>query len=220
MPGRQQRYPPGVAQYGVLLAAGLVLVALSFGAVWMTVARNGRLAILIGAVGAVFGTVGGSAMAGALLFYQARPSPRSPVGAALVWRPPLAVRAGAVLALVGITMAAVSLAILAGTPMALVAIFPCFVGVRVLVARLEADRWGIRCTNLFATVHIPWSDVRSLEARGGSIFTQRIVALTEQGRERTLFVWDPRVPITSDVAIAELEAIRQLATTPHADGID
>ncbi|MGH2529314.1 MAG: PH domain-containing protein [Actinomycetota bacterium] len=219
MPGRQQRYPPGVAQYGVLLAAGLVLVVLSFGAVWMTVARNGRLAILVGAVGAVFGAVGGSAMAGASLFYQARPSPRSPVGAALVWRPPLAVRGGAVLALVGITMAAVSLAILAGTPMALVAIFPWFVA-RVLVARLEADRWGIRCTNLFATVRIPWSDVRSLEARGGSIFTQRIVAVTEQGRERTLFGWDPRVPITRDVAVAELEAVRQLATKPHADGID
>jgi hypothetical protein len=49
------------------------------------------------------------------------------------------------------------------------------------------------------------------------------VAVTEEGRERTLRVWDPRVPITFGVAwmlVAELEAVRQSAMTSCAEGID
>jgi len=37
---------------------------------------------------------------------------------------------------------------------------------RALVARFEADSWGIRCTNPFTNVRIPWSDMESLEPRG------------------------------------------------------
>jgi hypothetical protein len=38
-----------------------------------------------------------------------------------------------------------------------------------------------------------------------------------------LWVWDPRVPVSPDAArllVAELEAVRQSATTPHPNGID
>jgi hypothetical protein len=71
------------------------------------------------------------------------------------------------------------------------------------------------------TVRIPWNDLRSLEVRGQPV--QRVVAVTEGGRERTLRFWDPRVPVTRDVArilVAELEAVRQSAMTPHAEGIE
>jgi hypothetical protein len=87
------------------------------------------------------------------------------------------------------------------------------IGLRLPVARLEADDWGIRCTNPFTTVRLPWSEVRSLEPRGRSMFSQRIVAVT-QGRDQMLWVWDPRVPVNRDAArllVAELEAVRQSA---------
>ena len=96
------------------------------------------------------------------------------------------------------------------------------IGLRFLVARLEADDWGIRCTNPLTTVRLPWGEVRSLEPRGRTILSRRIVAIT-QGRERILGVCDPRVPISRDAAgllVAELEAVRQSATTPHPNGSD
>jgi hypothetical protein len=102
-------------------------------------------------------------------------------------------------------------------------LFLWFVGCRIPIARLEANGWGIRCTTPLTTVRIPWSDLRSLEVRGGSGSTQRVVAVTKRGRERVLRVWDPRLPVTRDVArdlVADLRAVRQSATTPHPDAID
>ena len=96
------------------------------------------------------------------------------------------------------------------------------IGLRFLVARLEADDWGIRCTNPLTTVRLSWGEGRSLEPRGRTILSRRIVAIT-QGRERILGVCDPRVPISRDAAgllVAELEAVRQSATTPHPNGSD
>jgi hypothetical protein len=45
------------------------------------------------------------------------------------------------------------------------------------------------------------------------MLSQRIVAVTQE-RQRMLWVWDPRVPVSRDAArllVAELEAVRQLA---------
>jgi hypothetical protein len=221
-PVRQQRYPYGVALFGVLFASGLVLFALSLAVPWMVVARDGRTALFL-AFGAVLTVIGATAVAGTCLSYQARPSPRPPVGPALVWRPTAAVRAEIVLTLVGITMVGVSAATVGATPIVIAAIVPLLFGIRILFARLEADRWGIRCTNPLTTVRIPWSDVRSLEPRGTSALSKRIVAVTEQGRERPLWVVDPRVPVSRDTArllVAELEAVRRSATSPHPNGND
>ena len=232
----QQGYPLGVRFYGTLLAIGLVLVAVAIGVVWMLVATNRPPAVVVGAVGALLGAVGGSVVAGASLFHQSRPSPRPPVGGTRVWRPTFAVSAGAVTVAVGLGTAGVAAGTIGLTPSGIlsagigpfllwfVATFGSlsmwFVAWRIPMARLEANRWGIRCMTPLTTVHIPWSDLRSLEVRGA---TQRIVAVTEEGRERTLRVWDPRVPITFGVAwmlVAELEAVRQSAMTSCAEGID
>jgi hypothetical protein len=218
----QQRYPHGVALYGVLFASGLVLVALSLAAVWMVVERDGRLTAPFLILGAIF--TGTGATAGTCLSYQARPSPRPPVGPALVWRPTPAVRAEMVLTLVGLTMVGVFAATLGDTPIVIATIVLLLFGIRMLFARLEADRWGIRCTNPLTTVRLPWSDVRSLEPRGGSAFSQRILAVTEQGgRDRMLWVVDPRVPASRDTArllVAELEAVRRMSDPrpPHLRG--
>jgi hypothetical protein len=223
-PVRQQRYPDGVALYGVLFASGLVLCALSLAAVWIVVERDGRLTAPFLILGAIFTVIGATALAGTLLSYQARPSPRPPVGSELVWRPTAAVRAEVLLTLVGLTMASVSAATVGETPIVIAAIVAWLFGIRMLFARLEADRWGIRCTNPLTTVRLPWSDVRSLEPRGTSALSQRIVAVTEQGgRDRMLWVVDPRVPVSRDTArllVAELETVRRSATTTHPDGID
>jgi hypothetical protein len=222
-PVRQQRYPHGVALFGVLFASGLVLAALSLGFLWMVVARDGRLAVLVAALGAVLAVTGATALAETCLSYQARPSPRPPVGPALVWRPTAAVRAEMALSLVGITMVGLSAATVGATPIVIAAIVPWLFCIRILFARLEADRWGIRCTNPLTTVRIPWSDVRSLEPRGTSALRQSIVAVTEQGREQPLWVVDPRVPASRDTArllVAELEAVRRMSDPrpPHLRG--
>ena len=97
------------------------------------------------------------------------------------------------------------------------------VGARALVMRLEADHWGIRCTNPLTAVRIPWSDVESLEPRGKSVLAQRIVAVTKGGRERMLWVFDPRIPASREAArllVAELDAVWQLAAMPRPDGFD
>jgi hypothetical protein len=121
-PRRQQRYPDGVAVFGVLFASALVLVALCLAFVWMVVARDGRLAILVAALGAVLAVIGITALAGTCLSYQARPSPRPPVGPALVWRSTAAVRAELVLSLLGITILGVSAATLGATPLVIAAV--------------------------------------------------------------------------------------------------
>ena len=76
---------------------------------------------------------------------------------------------------------------------------------------------GNPVSGLLTTVHFPWDDVGSLETRGKSTLSKRIVAITKQGRERTLWVLDPRISISRDTArllVAELEAVRQSATNP------
>jgi hypothetical protein len=62
-----------------------------------------------------------------------------------------------------------------------------------------------------------------LEPRGKSILAQRIVAVAKHGRERMLWVFDPRIPAsreTARVLVAELEAVWQLAAMRRPDGID
>ena len=114
-------------------------------------------------------------------------------------------------------MVGVSAATVGMTSIALAAIVPWLYGIRLLVARLEADHWGIRFTSLLTTVRIPWSEVRSLEPRGTSAFTQRIAVITQPRHARLLWVVDPRVPVSRDTArllVAELETVRRSTTLP------
>jgi hypothetical protein len=218
IPVRPDRYPAGVALFGLLFACGLVLSAVSLGFVWVVVANEpARPAAYVASLGGVLMCGGATALAWTCLSYQARPSPRPPVGPRLVWRLTAAARAELALALVGVTLAGVSVATVGGMQFALAGIVPWLYGIRLLVASLEADDWGIRWTSLLTTVRIPWSDVRSLEPRGTSAFTQKIVLITHQGRERRLWVVDHRVPASRDTArllVAELETVRGLTTLP------
>jgi hypothetical protein len=224
---RQQGSPLGVALYGALLAVSLILAVLCVALVMTAVERNAPPTILVATIFLVVGTGGLSVYAGVGLYYQAKPVPRSTVQASLVWRPPPLMRAATVVMLVSIITNLVAIAITPGKvilPVALVilaavGVLACLFGARLLVARLEANRWGIRCTNPFTTIRVPWSEVQSLDPRGRSALSQRIVAITVQRRERMLWVWDPRVPVSRDTArilVAELEVVRQLAAKPDA----
>lgn len=145
----------------------------------------------------------------------------------VVWRPPLLYRAGVLVSVVGLSIAMVAIATLGLRPASLlpavaVLLLLWFVGWRILIGQLEADRSGIRNPNPLTSVRFAWGDVRALEARGGSFFTERIVVVTEDG-ERILWMSDTRVHMSRDAArivVAELEAVRRSATTPHANGVD
>ena len=221
-PNGQQRYLLGVAHYGALFALGLPMVGVSVYLMMTAVEKDAPRALVVAAAAMVAGIGGCILYAGAGLYYQAWPIPLSRVRDSLVWRPPLVFRVAAVICVVALSTTFVALAtmpLIWKVPLPLViaagvaVLITWFIGLRLPVARLEADDWGIRCTNPFTTVRLPWSEVQSLEARGGSTLSQRIVAVT-QGRERMLWVWDPRVPFNRDAArllVADLEAVRQSA---------
>jgi hypothetical protein len=227
-PVSQQRDRFGVALYGAEFVVALALLAISIGLVIMATARNAPTGVLVATVAFIFGTGAFCVWTGAAVFYQARPGPRSLGGRSLVWAPPLVMRVATVVIVVSLGTITAAVATVGLRPIALLVLGVAFLALtliasRFLVARCEADHWGIRCTNPLTTVRIPWSAVRSLEPRGSSALAQRIVVVTEQGRERMLWVVDPRVPVSRDTArllVAELESLRQSATTPHPKSID
>jgi len=230
-PVSQQRYPLGVAYFGALLALGLAMVGGCVYVMITAVEKDLPRTLVVAAAALVAGIGGCILYAGAGLYYQAGPVPLSIVRDSLVWRPPLVFRIAVVIVVVAFSTTAVALATTPAiwkVPLPLVisagvgVLITWLIGLRLLVARLEADDSGIRCTNPFTTVRLRWGEVRSLEPRGRSMLSRRIVAVT-QGRERMLWVWDPRVPVSSDAArvlVAQLEAVRQSAATPHPNGID
>jgi hypothetical protein len=223
---RQQPHLLGVAIYAAFFALGLALAA---GWVSLTITGVEKHAwTLVVVTAAMFGGSGGFCLyAGAAVYYQAKPPPLSGARDSLVWQQPLVCRIAIVVVVVAIGTAAVVLGItpdigtVVGVPLLIFVyagvVLTCSFCLRVLVMRLEADDWGIRCRNLLSTVRLPWGDVVSLGTRGKSIATQRPLAITKQGRARELWVLDPRVPFTRDNArllVAELEAVRQSATSP------
>lgn len=221
-PNSQQRYPLGVAHFGALFALGLPMVGVSVYLMITAVEKDAPRALVVAAAAMVAGIGGCILYAGAGLYYQAWPVPLSRVGESLVWRPPLVFRIAVVIVVVAFSTAFVALVTMPAiwkVPLPLVisacmgVLITWFIGLRLPVARLEADPWGIRCTNPFTTVRLPWGEVQALEARGKSMLSRRIVVVTQR-RERMLWVWDPRVPVNRDAArllVAELEAVRQLA---------
>lgn len=214
--------------YGVMLAIALVLLVIGILLVMTAFERDQPATVLVGVVSLLAGIGSLTLYSGVGLFYQARPVARPYGQASLTWGPTPFMRAAIAVLLVTLSATTVAFTITPdnGTvPQALrllaiaVAVLTCFIGARALVARLEANGWGIRCTNPFATVRLPWGDVRSLEPRGSSTFSQRIVAVSGDARHRMLWVFDPRVPVGPDAArllVDELETVRRLAARPDA----
>ena len=217
-------YPAGVALYCGLVTLGLLALAWAIVLVVVTVERDALPGLILFGVAAIPAAVGICVLGGIGIYYQAWPVPRPLVGASLTWRPPLVVRA--ILLVVCLSITAMYIAIATMHPGAIFLLLSGLLALSVwpiagrgLVARLEADGWGIRCTSPTTTLRIPWEELRSLEPRGESARAQRIVAVTKQGRERMLWVFDLRVPVSRDAAqvlVAELEAVRRLAATPNA----
>jgi hypothetical protein len=227
-PVRQQRYRIGVALYGAEFVVALALFAKSIDLVILATARNAPSGALVATVAFILGTGAFCVFTGAAVFYQARPGPRFLGGRSVVWAPPLVMRVATVVIVVSLGTITAAVATEAPPPRVLLGLGVAFLAMtliasRFLVARFVADPWGITCTNPLTTVRIPWSAVRSLEPRGNSALVQRIAVDTEQGRERFLWVVDPRVPVSRDTArllVAELESVRQSAKTPHRKSID
>lgn len=222
MHARPRGYPAGIAFFASHLAMSLVLGAIGIVLLIMFVARDAPVGILVSTIGAIVLVGGLSLYNGVFVFYQARPVPLRVARESLVWQPPPIVRAALVTCMIGTVTSVVGYMTIGPSPLvvlvlATVLIVACLVGARSFVMRLEADHEGIRCTNPLTAVRLRWSDVETLESRGGSVLTQRIVAVTDQGRERMLCVFDPRVPHTRDAArllVAELEAVRRSAAKP------
>jgi hypothetical protein len=227
-PVRQQRFRLGVALYGAEFVVALALFAKSIGLVILAAARNAPTGVLVATVAFLLGTGAFCVWTGAAVFYQVRPGPRSLGGRSVVWAPPLVMRVATVVIVVSLGTITAAVAIMRPPPTVLLGLGMAFLAMtliasRFLVARFEADHWGITCTNPLTTVRIPWSAVRSPEPRGNSALVQRVVVVTNQGREPFLWVVDPRVPISRDTArllVADLEAVWRSATSPHPNGID
>jgi len=227
-PVRQRGYPIGIALYGAEFVLGLVLITISINLVVMAMTREAPPGILVSSIGLVVMTGGITLFAGAGVFYQARPVLRPPARESVAWHAPLVVRAAIVITLIAVTTIGLAFTTVGPTPMEFLllgtAVFITWSGgARALAMRLEADQWGIRCTNPLTTVRIPWNDVESLEPRGESVLAQRIVAITKGGRERILWVFDPRIPASREAArilVAELEAVWRSAAMPRPDRFD
>ena len=214
--------------YGVMLVISLVFLVISILVVVTAFERDQPATVLVGVVGLLVAASGLCLFSGVGLFYQARPVPRSNSQASLMWGPTPLMRAAIAAILVALSTTVVTFTITPdnGTvPDALLilaialTVLLCFMGGRALVARLEANAWGIRCTTPLTTVRLPWGDLRSLEPRGTSTFSQRIVAVSKNGRRKLLWVFDPRVPVDPSVArllVAELAAVRRSTARPDA----
>jgi hypothetical protein len=219
--GQQPRL--GVAVYRAEYVMALGLLAICIGLVILAMAIDAPTGFLVATTALLIGTTAFCVYTRAAVFYQARAAARSLARPSAAWGLPPVMRVALVViaASLGVVLAAV--ATVNPPPTVLLGLAVAFVTMalmawRFFVARCEANRWGIRYTFL-STIRIPWAAVRSLEPRGKSALFQRVVVVTEDGRNRMLWVLDPRVPLSNESArllVAELEAVRQSAMTPAA----
>jgi hypothetical protein len=161
-PVRQPPYPLGVAYFAALLALGLALVAGFVLLMSTAVEKNLPRSVVVASAAGVAGSDGVLCLyAGAGLYYQARPVRLSGARQSLVWRPPLAFRIALVIVVVSFITSALALATtphmkLAPLPLLISGgvgiLITCLFSLRLLVARLEANDWGIRCSNTLTTV--------------------------------------------------------------------
>lgn len=217
-PEGSRGYPAGIAYFGSFLAMSLVMMAVAIGLLIILVTMDAPVGILVSTTGLIV-LLGGSILYnGVYVVYQARPVPLRSARESLLWQPPPLLRAAIVTSAIGTVTSVAGYMTIGPSPLVVLLLGTIVLGVCLVTLtifiRLEADNEGIRCKNPLATVRLRWSDVESLESRGGSVLTQRIVAVTSRGRERMLWVFDPRIPHARDAGqllVAELEAVRRSA---------
>jgi hypothetical protein len=196
---------------------------MSIGLEMLGMALDAPTGFLVASTALLIGTAAFCVYTRAAFFYQVRSGRSSLESQSVTWSLPLVMRVALVVIAVSLGVIAAATAtlnppstIMLGMAVAFVAL--ALMAWRFAVARCEANRWGIRCTFL-STIRIPWASVRSLEPRGKSALFQRVVVVTEDGRNHMLWFVDPRVPLSSDSAhllIAELEAVRLSGVSPGA----
>jgi hypothetical protein len=214
-------YRLGVALYGILVAFGVVILALAVFATWLSIEREFRTACVVSAAAMLPTSLGLLSLAWTGLRHQLWPSARPAVVDRLRWAPTAGIRIGFVVTLLGLTSSMVAWTFVRpmGPAWWIGLAFLWLTGLRLCTARLVADRAGIRGSTPLGELRLRWDEIDRLEARGTTTFGQRIVATLTSGRERMLWVFDPRVPVaatSSTLLLGDLETVRRHATTDLA----
>lgn len=73
-----------------------------------------------------------------------------------------------------------------------------FVLFRTRRMRFVADGWGLRWENPFwrSSTRLPWEGIARIELRGSRLLSMRIVVTTNDGRSRSVWAFDPKIPLS------------------------
>jgi hypothetical protein len=77
------------------------------------------------------------------------------------------------------------------------AVWVGYVLLRMSRSRFVADGWGLRWENPFwpSAIQLPWKQIARIELRGSRLLSMRMVAITNDGRSRSVWVLDPSIPL-------------------------
>jgi hypothetical protein len=73
-----------------------------------------------------------------------------------------------------------------------------YVFLRLSRLRFVADGWGLRWANPFwpSATQLPWEGIARIELRGSRLLSMRMVVITNDGRSRLVWAFDPTIPIS------------------------
>jgi hypothetical protein len=73
-----------------------------------------------------------------------------------------------------------------------------YVFLRLSRFRFVADGWGLRWANPLwpSATQLPWEGIARIELRGSRLLSMRMVVITNDGRSRLVWAFDPRIPIS------------------------
>jgi len=221
-PVRQRPHRLHLVMLGALCATAVALFAISIGLVTLATSRDAPPGVIAAAIANIVGTGAFCVWIGSAFIYQARARWSALLGrGSVLLAPPAVMRVSLVVIAASLGTITAGFATANPPPSFLmftgVAFFTlAVIASRFRVLRLEANEWGISCTNPVGRISLPWNRVVALRTRGR---LQRIVLVTEEQRERMLWTVDPRIPAnrgSTRVLVAELDTIRQSAAKPGA----
>lgn len=64
--------------------------------------------------------------------------------------------------------------------------------------RFAADGWGLQWGNPLwpSATQLPWEGIARIELRGSRLLSMRMVVITNDGRSRLAWVFDPSIPVS------------------------